>query len=55
MLDSKREVTEVRATSLLTQTIKNNRDGIWEDKKLYIISKGKKDSKNPNRKFYYDF
>ena len=55
LLDSKREVTEVRATSLLTQTIENNRDKIWKDKKLYIICKGKKDLKNPNRKFYYDF
>ena len=55
LIDSSRQVTEVWATSLLIQTIKDNRDGIWKDKKLYIISKGKKDSKNPNRKFYYDF
>ena len=55
LLDSKRKVTEVWATSLLMQDIESNRDGKWQGKKLYIISKGKKDSKNPNRKFYYDF
>ena len=55
LLDSTREVVEVWATSVLMRRIKSNRDKIWKDKKLYIISKGRKDSKNPNLKFYYDF
>ena len=55
LLDSTREVVEVWATSVLMRRIKSNRDKIWKDKKLYIISKGRKDSKNPNHKFYYDF
>ena len=55
LLDSNRKVTEVWATSLLVKEIESNRGGKWQGKKLYIISKGAKDSKNPNRKFYYDF
>ena len=54
LVDKEQTCVECWSTKCVQEELEGKQD-LWREQKLFIISRGKKQSKNPLRDFYYDF
>ena len=54
LVDKEQTCVECWATKCVQEELEGKKD-LWREQKLFIVSRGKKKSRNPLRDFYYDF